>query len=84
MDNSKVEKTNENETKDGFPSPISSPCAMSAYVFKEGCDGCNTWEKHYGTDCKEMLFCCLPFTSIGDTLCLFVTIPKWCWNKIKA
>ncbi len=68
----------ENKINDGFPSPFESPCVLSAFACKEGCEGCNTWEKHSGTDCKEMLFCCLPFTTIIDTLCLIVTVPKWC------
>jgi hypothetical protein len=28
-----------------------------------------------------MLFCCLPFTVIIDTVSLFVTIPKWIYEK---
>jgi hypothetical protein len=79
MDTSTVKKTNENV----FPSPFASPCGLSVFVCKEGCEGCNTWEKHYGTDCKEMLFCCLPCTSIIDILCLIVTVPKWLCNKNK-
>lgn len=71
--------TNNDENK--CPSPFMSPCVCSINVWNEGCAGCDQWEKHYGTDCGEMMFCLLPCTSIIDTVSLFVTIPKWIYQK---
>ncbi len=74
----KISKQNDEK---GCPSPFLSPCACSINACNEGCDGCAQWEKHSGTDCREMMFCCLPLTVIIDTVSLFVTIPKWVYEK---
>ncbi len=71
-----------NEKNDeGCPTPISYPCAWTSSAISIGCEGCDQWEKHHGTDCGEMMFCSLPCTFILDTVCLFVTIPKWIYQK---
>ncbi len=73
---------NNNETNDNI-CPPSGPCSYTILSCNTGCTGCNEWEKHYGTDCKEMMFCCLPCALITDTLCLPFTITKWLCCKKK-
>jgi len=75
-------KKNNNETNDNI-CPPSGPCSYTILSCNTGCTGCNEWEKHSGTDCKEMAFCCLPFALITDTLVLPFTITKWLCCKKK-
>ena len=75
-----TEISKQNDEK-GCSSPFLSVCVCTINVCNEGCAGCEQWEKHSGTDCREMLFCCLPFTILIDTVSLFVTIPKWIYTK---
>jgi hypothetical protein len=70
----KSDKDN-SETNDNM-CPPSGPYSYTILSCKTGCTGCNEWEKHSGTDCKEMAFCCIPFALITDTLCLPYTIVK--------
>jgi hypothetical protein len=75
-----AEISKENDEK-GCPSVISSPCVYSCYSCREGCNGCVGWEKRHVNDCGEIMFCCIPFTFVIDTVCLFVTLPKWIYQK---
>ena len=80
-DKSKKNNTNNDEDEDKI-CPPTGPYSYTISSYKTGCKGCDEWEKHYGTDCKEMMFCCIPCALITDTLCLPYTIPKWlCFNK---
>ena len=72
-------KNDKNDEK--CPSPISYSCVLTSSAISIGCKGCDQWEKSFGTDCGEMMFCCLPCTVVIDSVCLFVTIPKWIYQK---
>jgi hypothetical protein len=69
------------QDRDECPSVISSPCVYSCYACREGCNGCVESEKHHVNYCIEIMFCCIPFTLVIDTVCLFVTLPKWIYQK---
>jgi hypothetical protein len=70
-------------TEDNSFCPPSGPCSYTISSYKTGCIGCNEWEKHYGTDCKELMFCCIPCALITDTLVLPFTLAKWLCCKKK-
>jgi uncharacterized protein YceK len=59
------------------------PCSNTLNSVKIGCDGCSKWNKHSGTDCDELIFFCIPFTIIIDTIILPYTVTKCIYNKCK-
>jgi uncharacterized protein YceK len=59
------------------------PCSCTITSTKIGCEGCQKWNKHSGSDCEELIFCCIPFTIVIDTIILPYTISKCIYNKCK-
>ncbi len=73
--------SNENENECRCMSLFDKPCSYSKQLYKCGCNGCDQWEKHYCTDCGEMMFCCLPCGFIMDTIVFPFTITKYLLSK---
>ena len=74
---------NENIDEIKINCPPSGPYSYTILMCNSGCAGCMQYETHSGTECKDMMFCCVPFALITDTLCLPYTITKWLCCKKK-
>jgi hypothetical protein len=69
-----MSSTDKNESK--CDTLLNGPCNCSKQACIIGCEGCDQWGNHSGTDCKEMFFCCLPFSFVLDTLVFPFTVTK--------
>ena len=74
---------NVDDDKCSFHTLLISPCNCSRQACNMGCDGCAQWEKHSGTDCGEILFCCLPITFVIDTIVFPYTMVMFIVKKCK-
>ena len=86
LDKDKNDKNDKNDNDDDLFSLnklVDKPCSCSRQACKMGCDGCAQWEKHSGTDCGEILFCCLPITFVCDTIVFPYTMVKFIVEKCK-
>ena len=73
---------NTNIDKENNMCPPTGPYSYTITNYDIGCVGCNQESVHSGTDCKIILFCCIPCSLIADTLFLPYTLTKWlCFKK---
>ncbi len=78
-----IKNTNDKDNGCRFSELIDHPCNYSVQTCSTVIDGCNKWEKHYGTDCGEMMICCLPFTFVIDTIVLPISSVRYIIHKCR-